>query len=369
MICYAIFTREINANCNQIQVILFSLAIPNPNALDPDPTEPRPNKNCKSKEIYWLQWKYIYIIIVAGYISCTFCIVTAAIIEVVLLVLALSYKQEEMINIFPGDTILLPLPSAYTPSSLDLLLFGQESTCYAEVLVVKCSNIGKNETKVSNLADIDYNYFAPGSSVTISGNNLIRPYQIWLFSNKVDADSAVNEEFHSYDCSYADKQDGVYCAQLNSGQASVTINITKPSYYFIRCNQEPFDCSQVDHWLINAVTYNFDVAHDHIIHSAKVQAQDISSSKLKIRPSIFYFVSDLCPITQLNTNTCGSHDTMYLIQKTSTLLFCDIPIYMTIIIIVILLILLLLAVGTSWCRKSKKIRGNGEQRRDTSYAT
>ena len=312
---------------------------------------------------------HIYIIIVAGYISCTFCIFTAAIIEVVLLVLALSYKQEEMINIFPGDTILLPLPS-YTPFSLDLLLFGQESTCYAEVLVVKCSNIEKNKTQVFNLSDIDYNYFAPGSSVTISGNNLIRPYQIWLFSNKFDADSAVSEEFHSYDCSSADKQDGVYCAQLSAKKTSVTINITKPSYYFIRCNQEPFDCSQVDHWFINAVTYDFDVALDHVIHSAKVQAQNTSSSKLKIRPSVLYSkdsVSDLCPITQLSTNTCGSHDTMYLIQKTSTSLFYEILVYMTIIIIVILLTLLLLAVGTSWCHKSKKIQGNGEQRRDTSY--
>ena len=136
----------------RFQVTLFSLAIPN--AHDPDPTEQRPNKNRKSKEIYWLQWKCIYIIIVAVCVSCTFCIFTAAIIEVALLVLALSYKQEEMINIFPGDTILLPLPSAYTPSSLDLLLFGQESTCYAEVLVVKCSNIGRNETQVFILITI-----------------------------------------------------------------------------------------------------------------------------------------------------------------------------------------------------------------------
>ena len=309
---------------------------------------------------------YIFIcIVVAGYISCIF---IAVIIElVVLLVLALNYKQE-MIYIFPGDTILLPLPSTYTPSSLDLLLFGQESTCYAEVLVAKRSNIGRDKTQVFDLSDIDYNYFAPGSSVTISETK-VRPYQIWLFSNKLDADSAVNEEFHSYDCSSADKQDGVYCAQLNSGQASVTINITEPSYYFIRCNQEPFDCSQVDKWLINAVTYDFDIAHDHIIHSAKVQAQDISSSKLKIRQSFFCLKDSVSPITQLSTNTCGSHDTMYLIQKTSTSLFCDILVYMTIIIIVILLTLLLLAVGTSWCRKSKKIQGNGEQRRDTSYTT
>ena len=330
----------------RFQVTLFSLAIPN--AHDPDPTEQRPNKNRKSKEIYWLQWKCIYIIIVAVCVSCTFCIFTAAIIEVALLVLALSYKQEEMINIFPGDTILLPLPSAYTPSSLDLLLFGQESTCYAEVLVVKCSNIGRNETQVFNLSDIDYNYFAPGSSVTISGNNLIRPYQIWLFSNKLDADSAVNEEFHSYDCSYADKQDGVYCAQLDAGRASVAINITKPSYYFIRCNQEPFDCSQVDQWHINAVTYDFDVVRDHVIHSAKVQAQNISSSKIKIRPSVLYSkdsASDLCPITQLSTNTCGSYNTMYLIQKTSTSLFYEILVYMTIIISYFTDF----AVAGSWC--------------------
>ena len=290
-----------------------------------------------------------------------------------LLVLALSYKQEEMINIFPGDTILLPLPS-YTPSSLDLLLFGQESTCYAEVLVVKCSNIEKNKTQVFNLSDIDYNYFAPGSSVTISGNNLIRPYQIWLFSNKVDADSAVNEEFHSYDCSYADKQDGVYCAQLDAGRASVTINITKHSYYFIRCNQEPFYCSQVDHWLINAVTYDFDVAHDHIIHSAKVQAQNISSSKLKIRPSVVYStysVSDLCLITQLSTNTCGSHDTIYRINTTSTSLVYELLIYATIIISVILLTLLSLVVCIRCCRKNKQIQGNGERaiNDDSSYTT
>ena len=355
----------------RFRVTLFSLAIPNPNVHDPDPTEPRSNKKCKRKENYRLQWKciiYSYVYIVAGYISCIFSI-TAIIELVVLLILALIYyKQEEMIYIFPRDTILLPLPSTYTPSSLDLLLFGQESTCYAEVLVAKCSNIGKNETQVFDLSDIDYNYFAPGSSVTISETK-VRPYQIWLFSDKLDADSAVNEEFHSYDCSYADKKDGVYCAQLNSIQESITINITKPSYYFIRCNQEPFDCSQVDKWLINAVTYDFDVAHDHIIHSAKVQAQNISSSKLKIRPSVFYFVSDLCPITQLNTNTCGSHDTIYLIQKTSTSLFCDIPVYVTIIIIFILLTLLSLVVCIRCCRKNKQIQGNGEQRRDTSYAT
>ena len=319
-----------------------------------------------------MQWKCIYIIIVAGYISCTFCIFTATIIEVALLVLALSYKQEEMINIFPGDTILLPLPSAYTPSSLDLVLFGQESTCYAEALVVKCSNIGINETKVLNLSGIDYNYFAPGSSVTISGNNLIRPYQIWLFSNKVDADSAVNEEFHSYDCSYADKQDGVYCAQLNSGQASITINITKPSYYFIRCDQEPFDCSQVDQWLINAVTYDFDIAHDHIIHRSKVRAQNISSSKLKIRPSVFYSkdsVSDLCPITQLSTNTCGSHDTIYRINTTSTSLVYELLIYTTIIISVILLTLLSLVVCIRCCCKNRQIQGNREQTINASYTT
>ena len=276
----------------------------------------------------------------------------------VLLVLALSYKQEEMINIFPGDTILLPLPSAYTPSSLDLLLFGQESTCYAEVLVVKCSNIGKNETKVSNLADIDYNYFAPGSSVTISGNNLIRPYQIWLFSNKVDADSAVKEQFHGYNClSAADY--GALCAQLMSGGDTATISVTESAYYYIRCDQEPFDCSQVDQWLINAVTYDFDVAHDHIIHCAKVQAQNTSSSKLRIRPSVFYSkysASNLCPIAQLNTTICGSHDTIYRIDTSSNSLVLEIFTYATLVIVIILIVPLVACI--IWCYRKKKETNN-----------
>ena len=272
----------------------------------------------------------------------------------VLLVLALSYKQEEMVIILPGDTILLPLPS-YTPSSLDLLLFGQKSTCYAEVLVVKCSNIGKNKTQVFNLSDIDYNYFAPGSSVTISGNNLIRPYQIWLFSNKVDADSAVNEEFHGYNCLSAAADHGAFCAQLKSGEDTVTIRVTESAYYYIRCDQEPFDCSQVDQWLINAATYDFDVAHDRIIHRAKVQAQNTSSSKLKIRPSVFYSkdsASNLCPIVQLNTNTCGSHDIIYRIDTSSNSLVLEIFTYATFVTVALLIVPLIACI--IWCYRKKE---------------
>ena len=270
-----------------------------------------------------------------------------------LLVLALSYKLEEMVIILPGDTILFPLPS-YTPSSLDLLLFGQESTCYAEVLVAKCSNIGRNKTQL-NLFDVDYNYFAPGSSVTISGNNLIRPYQIWLFSNKVDADSAVNEQFHGYNCLSAAADHGALCAQLNSGDDTATISVTESAYYYIRCEQEPFNCSQVDHWLINAVTYNFDVAHDHIIHSAKVQAQNTSSSKLRIRPSVFYSknsASNLCPIAQLNTTVCGSHDTIYRIDTSSNSLVLEIFTYATLVTVALLIVPLIACI--IWCYRKKK---------------
>ena len=43
---------------NVIKSLIFTIIS---DGQDIDITEPRPNKNRKSKEIYWLQWKCIYI--------------------------------------------------------------------------------------------------------------------------------------------------------------------------------------------------------------------------------------------------------------------------------------------------------------------
>ena len=270
-----------------------------------------------------------------------------------MLTLAFSYKQEKMVTILPGETILLPLP-AYIPSSLDIVLWGQEDTCSAKVLLAKCANIETREEVLSSLSDIDYNYLVSGSSVTIS-ESIVRPYEIWLFSKEINADSAVKEQFDGYQCSSADDHEAL-CALLKVGEEAITVDVKQSSYYFIRCDQNPFNCSQVKRWDINKKCYDFDIPPDEIIDSAIVHAQNISS-RIKIRSSYFYSetsVSDLCLLAQLNTTVCGSDNLIYRMDMTYSSIFHEVLVYATILIGLIMAVLLIAFL--IWCYRNTRTR-------------
>ncbi|XP_019855492.1 PREDICTED: uncharacterized protein LOC109584245 isoform X2 [Amphimedon queenslandica] len=286
----------------------------------------------------------------AACISFIFCLIVAVAIEVSLLTLAFSYKQEETVTILPGDTIRLPLP-AYVPPSLDIVLWGQEDTCSAEVLLAKCSNIETREEVLSSLPHIDFNYLVSHSSVTIS-ESVIRPYEIWLFSEEVDADSAVKEQFRGHHCPSATDHEAL-CALLKVGEKAVTIDVTESSYYFFRCDQFPFNCSQVNTWGINKMVYDFNVPPDDIIDSAIVHVQNISS-RIRIRSSYFYSegsVSDLCLLAQLNTTVCGSDNLIYRMDMTYSSIFHEVLVYATILVGLIMTVLLIACL--IWCYRNR----------------
>lgn len=279
--------------------------------------------------------------------------IAAVAIEASLLTLAISYKQNKMGTILPGDTIRLPLP-AYMPPSLDIVLWGQEDTCSAELLLAKCSNIETREEVLNSLPHIDFNYLVSGSSVTITiSDSIIRPYEIWLFSEEVDADSAVKEQFHGYQCSSATDHEAL-CALLKAGEEAVTINVPESSYYFFRCDQYPFNCSQVSRWNINKMVYDFNVSPNGMIDSTTVHAQNISS-RIRIRSSYFYSegsVSDLCLLAQLNTTVCGSDNLIYRMDMTYSSIFHEVLVYATILICLIMTVLLISCL--IWCYRNTK---------------
>ncbi|XP_019849699.1 PREDICTED: uncharacterized protein LOC109580692 [Amphimedon queenslandica] len=287
---------------------------------------------------------------IAACVSLIFCLIVAISVEVSLLTLAFSYKQEETVTILPGDTIRLPLP-AYVPPSLDIVLWGQEDTCSAEVLLAKCSNIETREEVLSFLPHIDFNYLVSGSSVTIS-ESVIRPYEIWLFSEEVDADSAVKEQFRGHHCPSATDHEAL-CALLKVGEEAVTIDVTESSYYFFRCDQFPFNCSQVNTWGINKMVYDFNVPPDDIIDSAIVHVQNISS-RIRIRSSYFYSegsVSDLCLLAQLNTTVCGSDNLIYRMDMIYSSIFHEVLVYATILVGLIMTVLLIACLV--WCYRNR----------------
>ena len=284
-------------------------------------------------------------------ISVLGCILIVAFIGLIILsepFIVLSFVHKEVkVMVLPGDVISLPLPS-YAPPSLNVFLWGQGDTCFAEVLIAKCKDINTTQKANEYFSDIDYNYFAPGSSVTINGN-MIRPYQIWLFSDKFDADSAVNEQFHSYDCSSA-ADHGALCAQLNAGEDTATIRVTEPSYYYIRCEQEPFNCSQVENWTIHKMMYSFDMPLEQIISITTVQVQSVSS---KIRVRNFFSASHLCLIARLNKIDCASSG-KYLMNIHYSSVYHEIQVYLAIGTILLIVLIASCMCMILCCRHQRK---------------
>ena len=240
--------------------------------------------------------------------------------------------KEVKVMVLPGDITSLSLPS-HTPPSLDVFLWGQEDTCFAEVFVTNCKDVHTAPKATEHFSDIDYNYFAPGSSVTIGGNNLIRPYQIWLFSNKFDADSAVNEQFHGYNCLSADH--GALCAQLNSGEDTATISVTESAYYYICCEQEPFNCSQVENWKIKKMM--FAISPEHIINNSTIQVAQSTTDSSKIRLRNYLSTSSPCLFARLNATNCGSHS-KYLMDINYSSICREVQVYLALTMVSILIV-------------------------------
>ena len=263
----------------------------------------------------------------------------------VVLFLFLVQRQARIV-VLPGDIVSLPLPLP-TPPSIDVSFWGQEDTCYAEIFVINCNDVQVVSETTNILSGIDYNYFALGSKVTISGK-VIRPYQIWLFSNQADANLAVEEQFHGYNC-FSAADHGALCAQLNVGEKTATVSITESSYYFICCEQDPFNCSQVKNWNINKMVYSFANSSAYV---TKVHTQQNVPLKISMR-SYFSSASKHCPFLTLNTTACGLYK--YLIDIDYSSIYSEVQGILAITIVVTVVTLIMITIFL-YCWRSNTVR-------------
>lgn len=253
-------------------------------------------------------------------------------------------QKQARIVVLPGDVVSLPLSSP-TPPSIDVSFWGQKDTCYAEIFVINCNDVQVVSETATNLLGIDYNYFALGSKVTISGK-VIRPYQIWLFSNQADAILAVKEQFHGYNCFFA-ADHGALCAQLNAGEKTATVSITQSSYYFIRCEQDPFNCSQVTNWNINKMVYSF---ANFSAYVTKVHLQQ--NVPLKISMRSYFSASKHCPFVTFNTTACGLYK--YLVDIDYSSIYSEVQGILAITIVVIVVIVIIVTI-VLYCLRSNTV--------------
>ena len=227
----------------------------------------------------------------------------------------LSFRiHEEVITISYNDTVTVYLPSR-VPSSLELQLFGKADTCTADVIRVKCNHIQTNASKLRN-PPISYTYLVEGSSIVIDEDDIpekFRPYQVWIFDSLAAAREAVSNHFNDGDYNCADRQRN--CLNFDEAtEGSLYYNITKSSYYFMRCKRNNYACSELQNWYFEQVSYDFSSTKEFQISSVTVQGLD-DLIEFTIRSPFFPTLSatrDSCILIQLNESTCFDDDFYFL---------------------------------------------------------
>jgi hypothetical protein len=264
------------------------------------------------------------------------------IIEIIMIILIFAYSPYYTTVILTGDTISLPLPD-YTPYELELKLYGDKASCEMTIINLPCSE-EPTVTTITQELNINYQYLAQGSSIIIDPADIPdedKPYNIWLFDDMATANMAVADRFklhHGYNCEDPHQA----CIKVYSDDTTpIFFNITKSSYYFMRCERGTYNCSQLSKWTIFDVSYNFTEA-DNLASSIKIKIHaENKTVHIHLREIFFPSPSSIstCILAKLTSpESCGSRGNTYFINVSFVQVFIEWTLYNAIVIAVLIVI-------------------------------
>lgn len=220
--------------------------------------------------------------------------------------------------ILSGNIIAIPLPF-FAPPTIELQLYGQNDDCQATVFATTCDKLKTDNVTLENPPK-DFVYLLKGSRVTIRKQVSHLPYPIWLFGSIHEANHAVRTEFGELSCdSYHHSDRGIQCGTLSPSpnHSPLVFDITHSSYYFLRCQDTYFNCTDLQRWQYSQLFYTLTQTISNELHTnITLYTQDVSV-QLKLRSQFFPRWSschDVCILVELEETTCGSHGNKYFLS-------------------------------------------------------
>ena len=222
-------------------------------------------------------------------------------------------------TILSGDIITISLPF-FAPPTIELQLYGQNDGCQATVLATTCDKLKTDNITLEN-PPRDFVYLLKGSRVTIRKQIGHMPYSIWLFDSIHEANHAVRTRFGELSScdSYNHGDRGIQCGMLSPfpHHFPLVFDITHSSYYFLRCQDIDFNCTDLQQWQYSQLFYNLSQTISDELHTnMTLYSQDVSV-ELKLRSPFFPHWSsshNICILVELEETICGSHGNMYFLS-------------------------------------------------------
>ena len=234
--------------------------------------------------------------------------------------------------ILSGDIITIPLPF-FAPPTIELQLYGQNDGCQATVLATTCDKLKTDNVTLEN-PPRDFVYLLKGSRVTIRKQISDIPYPIWLFDSIHKANHAVRTKFDELSScdSYNHGDHGIQCGMLSPSpnHPPLVFDIGHSSYYFLRCVDYGYNCTDLQQWQYSQLFYNLSQTISDELHTnMTLYCQDVSV-QLKLRSPFFPHWSsshDICILVELEETICGSHGNMYFLSYKYTFWPREISLY------------------------------------------
>ena len=260
-------------------------------------------------------------------LSITMWIILLIVLLIVLaLAASLAGNKTEYVLISGNDTVIAHLASSWMPAQLNIRLFGDEAACQVNIVSIDCSDTNSvtfNKIFISNATD--YVYLAEGSMIAFDSRSVPHeslPYRIHIFDNINDAYQYEESGPLKFPCS--PQQCVVF---VNNDDRTKYFQIKTSSYYFIRCERDNYDCSELEGWTYNQMSYNFSLAEEFAESSTTVQALKSTPTKFHIRSAFFPSLNEVmkkrCLLSQLKYSSCYSageveQSTYYLVIEYPT---------------------------------------------------
>lgn len=233
-----------------------------------------------------------------------------------------------MPSFYPGDTIKIVLPLRL-PSLLKIILTGQKATCSGEIIALNCTDIVTFHRDLNGSEYLNYTYLTPGSHVTVPPQDVPHSikaahdtsYYVGLFASirsAIVCERYKENDYRSFsECCLETNQKTMCRSIRHSDTNSMVLTIDQPSYYFLRCDDEGFNCSELSHYYFNQTGYDFSRSNQSVeSHKYTVlKAQAEEPVPLHIHAEYFpvHDVHNMCVLATLEGN-CGNHNDKYFLN-------------------------------------------------------